>query len=62
MNGAVGSEIFSESDLISQSIRLPDHYIVFQAEVMAIQAGARIIRAERSPSPYFLIARRLSRL
>ena len=45
--GTVGSGIFSESVGIIQSIRLPDHCSVFQAEVVAIQAEARIIGDER---------------
>ena len=43
LNGVVGSEIFSESVGIAQSIRLPDHCSVFQAEVVPIQDAARII-------------------
>ena len=41
---AVSSGIFSESVGMVQSIRLPDLCSVFQAEVVAIQAAARIIR------------------
>ena len=43
VNGAVGSGIFSESVKINQSIRLPDHYSIFQTEAVAIQVAARII-------------------
>ena len=65
LNGAVGSGIFSGSIGIARYIRSPDHCSVLQAEEVVIQAAARIIGTENSPSgmsPYILKARRLSRL
>ena len=48
LNGVVGSGIFTKSVVIAQPIRLLDYCSVFQAEVVTIQAAARIIVDERS--------------